>query len=138
MNENNSFDLLNFTKELSEKTKNGEIAWKTVNRTDYMKILDRPIVDATFKESYYSDHPKGRIVVGKYQQRVYNEHEDFFYEDHFFLTLTNETYNGVTSFLPEDNEFGFGYTFTVSLSKLYRLIQLDVNDIKNKINGWFN
>lgn len=129
-------DLTDFVNNLSAKTKSSEIQWKKVNKMFYDRIIDRPIPASDIRDCYYSDSPNGgRVVIGKFQNKKYVEEDEYYLEDHFFISITNGKFEDPTSFLESDDALGF--SFTIILSKLHRLIKLNINDIKNRIDNWF-
>lgn len=131
-------DMRDFVNTLTEKTKNSEIAWKKVPKQFYNKLIDRPVTDSNIKDSFYSDSNNGRVVIGKFQRKVFYEDDLHFLEDHFFITITNNNFDDPTTFLETDEENPLGFSFTVLISKLHRLIQISTNDIKNRIQNWFD
>ncbi|MGE7185297.1 hypothetical protein ACQKKK_15195 [Peribacillus sp. NPDC006672] len=134
----NELDLREFVKNLTEKTKTSEIKWKKVSKSDYTKLLDRSITYSSIKDPFYSEGKNGIVIVGKYEKKVYYEEDQYYYEDCFFITISNHYFEERTSFLETDNENPLGFSFALTLSKLHRLIQLNTNDIKNRIDSWFD
>jgi len=137
MSNHDKLNMREFTRVLTEKTNTLEIKWDNVPRRSYHKLLDRVIVDSIIKEPYFSDGKTGRVVIGKYQKKVYYEEEDYYLEDDFFITITNSEYESPTTFLKSDDDNSLGHSFVLSLSKLHRLIQINMNDIKNRLENWF-
>ncbi len=129
-------DLINFIRTFAERTKNGEGNWERVPKDKQFKVLDRAIVHSNIKDPFASQKDDGNmVIVGKYDRKVYYEEDQYFYEDVYFLTFTDNKFTNRTTF-SEAAELPLN--FQVELGKLHRIIQLKTNNIKNKIDNWFN
>lgn len=131
-------DIKKFLETLSKKTMDSEIVWKKVPRGYYNNLIDRAQTDGHIRDCYFSDSKVGRIVVGKFRKKVYYEEDQYYNEDEFFITFTNFNYEDPTSILESDDDVSLNTPFSLLASKLHRLIQINTNDIKNKIENWFD
>lgn len=131
-------DLKKFLQDLTEKTNQLEIEWKKAPKVYDYKFIDRPISDVSIKEPFYTDGKNARVIVGRYQNRIYYEEDEYYLEDHFFITITNTKFDHPVSFLEGDDEIPLGLNFALSVSKLHRLIQISSNDIKNRLDNFFD
>ncbi|HDR8072014.1 TPA: hypothetical protein QCY71_005048 [Bacillus cereus] len=136
-------NVKSFIGNLTEKTKESNAKWGKVPILAYSKIIDRPMGDSKLKECYFTDSSDGltRIVIGKYQSKVYSDEYNFTLEDHFFITITDNKYQDPTTFSEiDDDEWNYdsNYSFTLSLSKLYRMIQLQTNNIQHRLDNFFD
>ncbi|WP_241475244.1 hypothetical protein [Priestia flexa] len=138
MSNYNDIDIQSFVNNLTEKTKSLEIKWEKVPRVHYHKLIDRSIIYSNIKNPFYSQSKNGNVIIGKFDKKVYYEEDQYYYEDSFFITISNSTFGDVTTFLDNDDDNSLGFSFAVSLSKLHRLIQLNINDIKNRLDNWFD
>jgi hypothetical protein len=137
------FDEINledFIEQLTNKTKNNEVDWKRVNKVFYSKLIDRSVTYSSIKDPFYitNDKLKSNVVIGKIEKKVYYEEDQYYFEDEFFITFTESDYTNPTTFLESEGKNSIQYSFSVALSKLHRLIQINHNDIKGKINNWFD
>lgn len=133
----NDIDIKGFVKNLINKTNDSEINWNAVPKNYYSNLIDRTINGALIKDAYYYDGKTARVIVGKYESKVYYEEDEYYFDDHFFLTITDDKYNNPTTFLKSDSEIPFEFIFPLELSKLYRLIQINTNNIKNRLENFF-
>ncbi|AJA21678.1 TPA: hypothetical protein ACR3Z0_000069 [Bacillus thuringiensis] len=133
----NNIDILGFIDNLEEKTKKNEVSWNLVSSHYFSKIFDRTITDGNIKGAFYADSPKGRVIIGKYQVRHYYSEDEYYIEDYFFLSITNSNFENPVTFT-EDDEVSKKVAFTLAISKLHRLIQLNAYDIKDRLDSWFD
>ncbi|MDW0111522.1 hypothetical protein [Sporosarcina aquimarina] len=134
----NELNLELFIKALTKKTNESEIEWTIVAKNFYSNLIDRTLDGAIIKDAYYSDGKTGRVVVGKYEKKVYYEEDEYYLDDFFFLTLTDDRFNSPTSFLKYDDEIESKYSFPLELSKLHRLIQINTNNVKERFKNFFD
>lgn len=133
----NKLDLEKFIQNMTDKTNKSEIEWHRVPFMYAGSIVDRLSLE-NIRESFYSDGKTGRVVIGKYLTKIYYE-DDEFIEEHFFLTLTDTKFKNPITFSESDDEIpdSFNFSFPLALSKLHRLIQINTNDVKNRLDNFF-
>ncbi|TGB05188.1 hypothetical protein [Halobacillus salinus] len=135
----NDIDLRDFLNKLTDKTRDKEVQWNKVLHKNYNKLLDRSISEGSIKDAYYTDSSTGgRVVIGKYKSRYYIDEDEFVYEDNYFVTLTDESYDTVISFLEGDGDNPLGFSYNLIVSKLHRIITLKANNVEFRINNWFD
>ncbi|MCU4909768.1 hypothetical protein OB993_09775, partial [Bacillus cereus] len=67
----------------------------------------------------------------------YYSEDEYYIEDYFFLSITNSNFENPVTFT-EDDEVSKKVAFTLAISKLHRLIQLNAYDIKDRLDSWFD
>jgi len=134
MNIYEELNLDEFVKQLISKTKKDELIWEMVPDKQRFRLIERTVNYASIIDPFYTKNSKGEvIVVGKMDKKVYYEEDEYYYDDTYFLKFTDSTFDTGTTFT-DNGKMGF----QVELGKLHRIVQIRGNNLKTKIDSWFD
>jgi hypothetical protein len=129
-------ELSKFIRNLVEKTDEMVIDWAKLEIEELRVVLKDVSNYYSISGGYFSTNKKGtkRSVIGKYKAKVYYEEDQYYYQDYYFLAIANVNDFDTAIIFLEDELRSSDVT---KLGKLYRNIELKVNDVSSILDDWF-
>lgn len=131
-----NLNLTNFIKNLIEKTNLEEIKWTRLKNEYKHMLIDRSVNYSSIIDPFYTTNKRGEnIVIGKLEKKVYYAEDEYYYDDIYFLSFTNQKFLEPTTF---SNGAEVDLSFQIELGKLHRIVQINASNIQEKLNNWFD
>lgn len=132
----NKNQLGTFVSKLLDESTEGNLTWSELDIEDITYILKNSSNYSTIVGAFecYNEKQRKSIVVGKYKLRVYYQEEIATNEEYVFLSIADPLEYSSAIVFTEDE---FSNKTIEELTKLYRTIELDISNVVDIIDSWF-